>query len=320
MKIFLSGGTGFIGSHIARILFREGHEVHALIKPNTDLSRIQDLAPSVHLIHADLEDHDKVKSELKNIKPDAALHLAWTTNPENYWKTPENLTLLQNSIELAKILADSGCKKIITTGTCFEYDTTLGILSESSPIKPKSLYAACKHALYLALDQFCKQQEIQFVWPRFFYLYGPHEHKKRFVPNLILSLLEGKEIFNPPGVLIRDYLHVEDAAAAVCALTSSSLSGPVNIGSGTPVHIRDLMEITAKILETLNLKKDKNLNLKKLINFKNHPVCLDDPILILADNRRLVENTSWKPEYDLAKGIEQTIQWWSQQVESARRV
>ncbi|MCL5054371.1 MAG: NAD(P)-dependent oxidoreductase [Firmicutes bacterium] len=298
-KIFITGAAGFIGSHITKFLVQQGYEIHALVRPDAGLHRIQRLLSSLHLIQANLEDQDKIKDELKKIKPDTAIHLAWTTNPEDYWKTTENLTLLQASINLAKNLADLGCKKLMITGTCFEYDTTLGILSETNAIKPKSLYAACKYALFSALEPFCKHQEIQFIWPRFFYLYGPFENEKRFVPKIIVSLLEGKQAVNPPGVLVRDYLHVEDAAKAAAELLKSDLTGPVNIGSGTPVYLKDLMEIIGEILKK-----------KELIKFKNHPISLDDPILILGDNRKLTENTDWKPQYDLRTGLENTIQWW----------
>lgn len=302
MKIFLTGATGFIGAHVARLLLREGCTVYALIRPQSNVWRISPLLPSLQVIHADLSDHETLGSCLKEIKPDLAIHLAWYAVPGEYVNSRENLALFESSVNLAIQLAASGCKKMVVTGTCFEYDTTLGYLSESSPTKPRSLYGAAKLALQLVLEQLSALNQMPVTWVRLFYQYGPYEDKRRLVPSVIYSLLNGEKVKITSGDQVRDFLHVEDVAAAIWAIAQSNLTGPVNIGSGKPVTIKEIVTQIAKTLNRLDL-----------INFA---AAGDDhqPMIICANNGTLTRNTAWKPKFNLEQGLQNTIDWWKSQV------
>jgi nucleoside-diphosphate-sugar epimerase len=296
VKILLTGATGFIGSHVARQLVREGHEVHALVRPKSDPWRIVDLKPSLRLVEGDLLSASlfPLPSSL-----DLCLHLAWYVEPGRYLNAPQNIDFLGASLRLAKQLAATGCKRFVAAGTCFEYNTALGMLNELTPTRPRHLYSASKLALFLALEQFCKAAGIQFAWTRFFYLYGPHEDPRRLVPAVINALLRDQPAKLTPGEQQRDFLHVEDVAGAVCAVARSNLTGAVNIGSGQPVTVADL---AGKIGNLLG-----NPQLIKLGALAYAP---DEPMCIVADNTRLCTETDWQPRFDLDAGLRQTIDWW----------
>ncbi|MGH9592261.1 MAG: GDP-mannose 4,6-dehydratase, partial [Bryobacteraceae bacterium] len=119
------------------------------------------------------------------------------------------------------------------------------------------------------------------------------------VPVVINLLRCGQEAKLVVGDRIRDYLHVEDVASAVCAVAHSQLTGAVNIGSGVRVTVRD---IALKIGELLG-----RVDLIKLVALPDSPT---EPMHLLADNTRLREGTGWKPRYDLDSGLRQTIEWW----------
>ncbi len=296
MKILLTGATGFIGSHVARALVRAGHEIHALVLPDDDLGRIRDILPSLVMTRGDLLDSSFI---FHPSSFDACLHLAWYVVPGKYLAASENRDFLRASVAFAQTMGNTGCRRFVATGTCFEYDTHLGLLSESSPTKPDSLYATCKLQLFQELQKLGSETAMDIAWPRFFYQYGPAEDPRRFVPVVINTLLRGEPFTVPPNEQTRDYLHVADVASAVCAVAFSRLTGAVNIGSGKPVTVR---QIASRIAEIIGHPE--------LIRVGTQPYAPEDSPRIVADNTRLKEQTGWKPQFTLDQGLRQTIDWW----------
>jgi UDP-glucuronate decarboxylase len=143
------------------------------------------------------------------------------------------------------------------------------------------------------------------AWVRLFYQYGPYEHERRVVASVITALLRGETAKTTLGEQVRDFLHVEDVASAILAVTQSSLRGPVNIGSGKPVTIR---EIVAQIGDLLNRPE--------AIEWGAIPYHPSDPMFICANNRLLKTHTDWKPRYNLRDGLEQTIEWWLERLKA----
>ncbi len=299
MKILLTGANGFVGSHLARVLVEEGTEVHAVVRPGADLSRIGKLKSSLHLIEADLLDKDSVASMLSGTEYDCCVHAAWYAEPGKYLHSNRNVDWVGASVHLAWILAKSGCKRMVGLGTCFEYDLTQGGLSENSPLKPASLYAASKLAAGRGIESLANALDMSFAWARLFYLYGPGEDPRRLVPSVITSLLEGREAKTTRGEQIRDYLHVRDVARALWEIVQSDLQGPVNIGSG---QRHSVAEIVAEIAGSIG-RED-------LLKRGALPYREGDPEVVLADNRRLLNETSWWPQYSLREGIRDTVEWW----------
>lgn len=299
MKVLLTGATGFIGSHLARLLVSTNYEVYTLIPEGDDLYRIKDIVSQLHMVDADLLATEKIKNRLQEIRPEICLHLAWYVEPDKYLTAPENINLLTASLHLAAQLAKLGCQRFVGIGTCLEYDIGSDCLYETSPVKPRTLYAASKLALYTVLEQLGNLTGMEVVWPRLFYLYGPFEPDSRLVPSVICSLLHGKAAKVTAGEQVRDYLHVEDVATAIWAVAQSRLSGPVNIGSGKPVTVREVVGDVGKIIGK-----------PELIEYGALPYSPSDPMFVCADNKRLRENTAWAPKYDLERGLRLTVDWW----------
>jgi nucleoside-diphosphate-sugar epimerase len=298
MKVLLTGATGFIGSHVARGLVRNGHEVHAVIRANSDQHRIQDLLPLLRVVNADVLDAPALAAHVQRIRPECCFHLAWYVEPGKYLSAPQNLDFLCASVELAKALAAARCRRLVAAGTCFEYDTDLGTLSESSATRPRHLYSASKLALYTALDAFARTVNLEFAWTRFFYQYGPFEDPRRLVPHVIYSLLRGETAKLTAGEQVRDFLHVEDVADAVCRVADSRLTGAVNIGSGKPVTVREIA-----------MSIGRQLDRTDLLALGAQPYAPQEPMKVLADNTKLRQGTGWQPRFDLDAGLRQTIDW-----------
>ena len=299
MKVLITGASGFVGSHVARLLVAEGCEVYALVRESSNQWRIQDILPSLHLWQSDLLAFENVNTYLQEIKPELCIHLAWYAVPGKYLNSQENLDSIQASINLLSQLAELGCKRFVGIGTCFEYDLSLGYLSESSLTKPITLYAATKVALSTILQQFAQITEMEIAWIRLFYQYGPMEDERRLIPSVISSLLRDEVVKTTKGEQIRDFLHIEDVASAIWAVAKSNVSGVVNVGSGQPVTVGQIA------LELGNL-----LGKPDLIHLGALPYRPNDPMFICANNELLRKKTDWTPKYNLTTGLKNTIEWY----------
>lgn len=299
MKVLITGAGGFVGSFLARLLVNEGYQVYAIVRKSSDLWRIQDILPSIKLFYADLLDYNQINAYITQIKPDWCIHLAWYAVPGKYLQSPENLNSLQASLNLVSQLAETGCKRFIGVGTCFEYDYSLGYLSESSPTKPLTIYAATKIALATTLSQLSAVTDMETVWVRLFYQYGSQENPNRLIPAIISALLKDEVVNTTKGEQIRDFLHIEDVASALLEIAKSQLTGIVNIGSGQPITVREIALTLGKILGKTNL-----------INFGALPYRPNDPMFICANNYLLKEQTNWQIKYDLETGLTDTINWY----------
>ena len=295
MKILITGGTGFIGSALVRRLVAEGRdEVYVLDKDISNIFRLESVKDKINLSEGDILNPKSYVDQIINIKPDVVYHLAWYAEPGKYLISIENLEHLKYGIDFIKFLFELVVKKIIVTGTCFEYDTNYGYLSESTPEKPEHLYSSCKLALKKVAEQLSYIYEIPFVWARIFYLYGPYEHPNRLVPYVINSLLNNKRVeLRSHGLQIRDYLHVDDVAQGLICLLKEEKTSTYNIGSGNPVRIRDLVNQIGEILKK-----------KELINFAPDTTLLNEPMFICADNTKL-KKLGFKIEKDMKNYLEQ---------------
>lgn len=301
MRILLTGATGFIGCHVARALVRAGHEVIALNLPGCGTQRLDDLRTSLELIDLDLADTLVVEQLIDRVRPEACIHLAWYAEPGKYLTSPINLDCLSQGMHLARCLLLGGCRRLLAAGTCVEYDLAgASPLREDSPTRPQSLYAASKLALSQMLGEVGRLTELSVAWLRFFYLYGPHEDARRLVPAVIGGVLAGERVALTAGTQVRDYLHVEDLAAAVVAVLESPLAGPINVCSGEAVTVRELATTIGQLLGR-----------QELLDFGARPMPPDEPLCVVGDNRKLREGTAWRRRFDLRSGLEQTIAWWA---------
>ena len=297
-KVLVTGATGFIGRHCLPLLLSRGYEVHAVSSKATDKK-----SPNIYWHQADLLEPEECLNLLAEVQPSHLLHLAWYVDTEKCWNSLENFKWVQASLQMLQLFARHGGERLVMAGTCAEYDWKYGYCSEkTTPLIPTTLYGTCKHCLQLLVDSFSKQTGLSSAWGRVFYLYGPHEHPKRLVSSVIRSLLQAEPALCTHGNQIRDYLYVQDAADAFVTLMESNLQGAINIASGNPVSLK---EIVYKIADKFN-RKD-------LVRLGAVPASTNEPRLIVADVGRLFNEEVWSPKHDLNAGIENTIDWWKKQ-------
>jgi len=291
MKVLVTGASGFIGRQCCVQLDALGYEVHAVS------SKAQP-ENTIHWHKADLLDSQQCVKLIGLIKPTLLLHLAWYVEPVKYWNSINNFHWVSASLNIIEEFAKSGGSRVVVAGTCAEYDWGYKKYNENTtPLVPASLYGTCKHSLQLMLASYADLKGLSFAWGRIFSIYGPHEHPKRLFASVIQALLQGQEVKCNNGELIRDYLHVNDVASAFVALLKNDIQGPVNIGSGSGLKLKDIL---GKIEKRIHKFGCLEINSKSISN-KEAPI-------IIADTKR-INSIDWSPVYNIDKGLEDTISW-----------
>ncbi|BBO82787.1 CDP-4-dehydro-6-deoxy-D-gulose 4-reductase [Desulfosarcina ovata subsp. sediminis] len=305
-RILITGAEGFIGGHCLQRLLASGEHVHA----TTFADNLPDSRNDVQWHTVDVLNKDQIAALMKSIRPTHLLHLAWNVQTGMQLNAVENFRWVNAGVDLFRLFHQNGGKRVVVAGSCAEYDWRFPYLSESTtPVTPANLYGSCKHALQTLLDAYCRLTDLRYAWARIFFTYGPGENPKRLVASVIRSLLRGQEAPCSHGEQIRDYLYAGDIADALVVLLDDSVQGPINIGSGEPVKLKQIIQKTADLIGA-----DRDLVRLGAISVPD-----DEPPVLLADIHRLKHELGWKPKYDLDVGLTETIAWWKPQLVNGLR-
>lgn len=298
-RVLVTGATGFIGQNTIAPLIDKGYEVHAVSS-----KKVNAAVQGAYWHCANLFDYRDTERLLVEIRPTHLLHFAWYAEPGKFWKSSENFRWLEATIALLRYFRDLGGQRIVMAGTCAEYDWDYGYCSEDvTPCRPVTPYGVCKNALQETLRAYSVEEKLSSAWGRIFFLYGPNEHPSRLASSVITSLLRGDTASCTHGNQLRDFMYVEDVASAFVALLDSRVEGPVNIASGRPVTLREVVLAIAD-----------NLSASERINFGVIPTPENEPPLLVGDHRRLLTEVGWSQRFELHVGIEQTVNWWKSQL------
>jgi nucleoside-diphosphate-sugar epimerase len=291
MRVLLTGGSGFVGSHATRALLADGHEVSLVALPDDPLRRLAEVRARVEVTRADLRDETAVRRHVADWKPEVCVHLAWYVEPDDYLHSIENLAALRYSLALIEALGASGCRRFVGVGTCGEYQPSDECLREDAATGPTTIYAASKLACCTIGSLLAARRGMAFVWARLFYPYGPGEDPRRLPSAAISALLRSETFKATDGRQVRDCVHAADVGRALSTLATRGEPGIYNVSSGTPATIRDVLETIARLLRR-----------PELVEFGARPYKDFDPPVICGNNSRL-RGIGWSPDYDLARGL-----------------
>ncbi|HYA71718.1 MAG TPA: NAD(P)-dependent oxidoreductase [Roseiarcus sp.] len=297
-KVLVTGGTGFVGRPAVEALLRAGDEVHVATRKGGAAQGLDSRA----IVHrADLLQEDAARALIAAVRPQAVLHLAWCVTPGQFWTDPANLDWVGASLRLAGAAAEGDVRRFVAVGTCYEYDWPADdpCVEGVTPIRAHMLYDAAKAALASILRAYFAPTDVRFAWARLFYLYGPGEDARRFVPSVARALARGEPARCTRGAAVRDFLDVRDAGAALAKLVAADYSGDVNIGSGAPTRISELAERLAEAAGRRDL-----LELGAL------PDRADEPPFVVAGTRILREEVGFEPHFDLDAGLGAALAYW----------
>lgn len=298
-RVLVTGGTGFIGHHLMEHLRQRGFEIHVVGR-----HRPRDVEIIFH--ETDFLNIERMHRAIAAASATHLLHLAWYVEPGAYWHSPHNLDWLAASLHLIRGFTEAGGTRAVIAGTCAEYLWGAArFLEQETLCQPATFYGASKDALRRILLAYGDIAPISIGWGRIFFLYGPGEMRGRLVSDAICCLLSRQAFATSSGQQQRDFMHVSDVAGAFAALLDSDVRGPVNIGSGRAISVRSLLELIGQ--ET---------GASDLLEFGARPLPSNEPEIIEADVTRLFNEVGFRPRYNLAQGLVDTISWWRRQLYS----
>ena len=245
MKVALTGGAGFIGQHVRKLLVRNEHEVLLVVRKQV---KIAELGANEKFVIADLsEDREDWFDCL--CRPDVLLHLAWGGLP-NYLDNYHVEVELPIHIQFLSKVVASGLPKLVVTGTCYEYGLTSGALAESQETNPNTPYGIAKDSLRKELFEIQLRQNFELTWARIFYPYGDGQSEISIYSQLRAAMLNGDQQFKMgSGKQILDFISVEKVASTLVSLSTRCAGvGVLNIGSGEPQSVLDFVQSQIRAL------------------------------------------------------------------------
>lgn len=309
MKVLITGGAGFLGSHLCDKMLENGHEVIALDNLQTgSLKNIAHLQgnPKINKRFSFIK-HDVTKPY--NIKADWVFNFACPASPVHYQKDP--LKTLRTSLWGA----DYGCQNAIKHGARFLQASTSEVYGDPlqspqkesywghvNPIGPRACYDEGKRAAETLCVDYHKQEGLDLRIIRIFNTYGPrmHPHDGRVVSNFIVQALKGEPItVYGKGEQTRSFCFVSDLIDGIAKMMEQSNAvGPINLGNP---HEFTMIELAERVLRlTGSISKLKFL-----------PLPIDDPKQRKPDISKAKKVLDWTPKVELEEGLCETIEYFS---------
>tara|TARA_B100000945_G_scaffold152224_1_gene122134 strand:- start:2021 stop:3001 length:981 start_codon:yes stop_codon:yes gene_type:complete len=302
-KVLITGGAGFIGSHLVKKLQSIGAKVHVVVKYNSfiDCPRISKIWNKINIIEADLRNTDSVLS-FKNKKFDIVFHLAAYNHVGDSFKhVTENIS--SNLLSTVNLLNNGPkFKKFVHIGSSEIYglQTKIPFNVEETP-NPLSPYALSKFSSELFSIQQAKEKKLNIVCIRPFNTFGPYQSEKAIIPELIIKSLLNKEIKTTLGNQTREFNFIENIIDGILLIGKKSNfnNTPINLGSNKPVKIKNLIKIIHYLTNSQSSLKIGAL--------KYRP----NEIWKMQANNKFAKNVlGWKPRVDFKDGLKITINWY----------
>ncbi len=309
-SILVTGADGFIGSHVVEALVEAGARVRAFVFYNSFNSwgwldsLPKETLKKIEVVAGDIRDPRGVESAMQGC--DMVFHLAALIaipfsyhSPDSYVDTNIKGTL--NVLQAARALKT---KRVLITSTSEVYGTAQYVpIDERHPYQGQSPYSATKIGADRIAESFWRSFDMPVTIVRPFNTYGPRQSARAVIPTVITQLLSGAtEIKLGRTDPIRDFNYVKDVAQGFLAIAASdkTLNEEINIATETGVSVE---EVAQKIMEIVGTTAKIRTDAKRI-----RPEASEVERLI-GSNKKITSLTSWKPAYDLKKGLTETIEW-----------
>ena len=299
MKFLITGATGFIGQPLVNKLIKQGHTVLALSRSKF-LQPVNKNSGQLIYLQSSLNLDNKALERIKEFEPDILLHLAWEKIPDFSFETSfENL---QNHIGFFQhIFSITSLKKIIVTGSCWEYNKTMGVCTETDICVSGNFFTWAKNSLRDFLQFECLQKNINFIWPRVFYVYGPQQRIESLIPSVIENIRKGLMPALKTPSNANDFIYVDDVAEGLLQFAINDISsGIYNLGIGKSIPVIDVVSLIENSLNS-NMILSKELLIRTTLSNKHTD--------FWADMTKTFSAIKWKPRTSLAIGIEKMINY-----------
>ena len=313
MKIFVTGGAGYIGSICVEELLQHGHDV--IVFDNLSEGHRMAIDPRATFIQGDLNDSKSVSLAINTSRPDAVMHFAANAlvaesmqNPYKYFHNN-----VCGGLNLLNAMIENGIRRFVFSSTCATFGTPDRVpVDEDTPQNPINPYGESKLMFERILRWFDQIHALTFVVLRYFNVggasekYGEHHRTETHLIPRILQVALGRlphaEIYGtdfptPDGTCIRDYIHVQDLASVHILALSADRSGFYNLGTGGGTSVREVINACRKITG-------------HAIPTIERPRRAGDPARLIASSERARDSLGWKPLFENIEAIVQSAWRW----------
>jgi UDP-glucuronate decarboxylase len=308
-RILVSGGAGFLGSHLCEKLLGLGHEVVCLDNFFTSARRNVE-----HLLddnRFELVRHDVTEPFI--VEVDEIYHLACPASPVHYQKNPVRTirTAVHGTLNMLETAREVGARILIAStsevyGDPKEHPQRESYWGHVNPIGPRACYDEGKRCAETLAVSYARQYDVATRIVRIFNTYGPrmHENDGRVVSNFVLQALRNEPItIYGQGEQTRSFCYVTDLLEGfVRLLATAEDPGPVNVGNPSERTIRELAELTIKLTGS-----------RSTLEFEPLPV--DDPTRRCPDITRAKQVLGWEPQVGIEEGLRATIAYFREYIE-----
>lgn len=300
MRAIITGGAGFLGSRLAHRLADMYEDVHLIVRPTSDLSRIADLRHRLNVHTCDLCAVDALDAIVVKVSPEVVFHLAATGA---YGPQSEAHLFRDNVLATYSLLrATNSLRKLrlIHTGSSLEPGPRAEPIRETDPISPQTAYAATKAASTLLVRQAMKDADHSIVILRPFSIYGFGEPAGRLIPTAIRAALSGEPLLLTKPGYTRDFVFVEDVVDAyVASALASNIDGElINVATGCATPNEDVVALVERhVGQPINIVAGA------------YPVRATDTPFWCADVAKASRLLGWQARHTLDQGIARTVAW-----------
>lgn len=283
MRLFITGGTGFVGRWLCRAL--DGHSLLVLTRQPAEAR----LPSPCQIVAGDLDGIPAWEDTLRRFRPQVCVHLAWEGLPD--YSLAACMRNFQAGLKLFQALHNVRCSRVVVAGTCWEYGSLTGCVNEDQIPDTLGLFAAFKTAQRLAFESLLASTGAELLWARPFFIYGPGQRTTSLIPSVFRALEAGRvpQIQNPDA--INDFVFVEDVARGLVTLATGSVSpGTYNLASGQPSRVRDVVNLIARLMNSHEI----------------YPPETQAGSGFWADLTRTKRECGWQPRITLEEGIRRT--------------
>jgi Nucleoside-diphosphate-sugar epimerases len=311
--VLVTGADGFIGSHLTEMLLEKGYDVKAFTFYNSFnnwgwLDTLPEGKLSeINIFSGDIRDPNGVREAMRGV--DMVFHLAALIAIPFSYHSPDSYvdTNIKGTLNILQAARELETEKIMITSTSEVYGTAQYVpIDEKHPFQGQSPYSATKIGADRLAESFYRSFELPVAIVRPFNTYGPRQSARAVIPTIITQLLAGKTEIKLGAITpTRDFNYVKDTAAGFIAIAESdkTVGEEINIASQKEISIGDLADEIIKqinpmakiICEEQRLRPDKS-----------------EVNRLLGSNNKIKQLTDWRPRYTLSRGLGETIEWISQ--------
>ncbi len=320
LKVLVTGGAGYIGSHFVKLLSEKGYQ--PVVLDNLSRGHREAVPKNIHFEDIDLLDAGSLSYFIQTQMPSVVVHFAAfayvgesVEHPDRYYQNN-----VVGSFNLIKVCAENGVKNFVFSSTCSIYGNPSKVpISEDQPVQPINPYANTKLMIETLLKDFEVSSGLKSISLRYFNAAGAdpsgiigesHNPEPHLIPIVLQTALSkrekvfvfGNDYNTKDGTCIRDYIHVNDLADAHLKsleyLINGGKSNVINLGTGKGNSVLEIIEKAKAIT-------------KKEIPFEIVSRRIGDPAILVADNMKAKNLLGWIPKYSVEKIIETAWNWHS---------